>query len=378
MARAPMTAEIEELPEAGQLDGFTHPRATANLYGQDAAERTLIEAFERGRMHHGWLLAGPEGVGKATLAYRFAKFLLAANEDRDPFGGTLAIGSEAPAARQVVAQSHPGLLVLRRPYDTKAKRFKTEIPVDEARRLRSFLTMTPDEGAWRAVIVDTADELNISAANALLKSLEEPPPQTIFLLVASQAGRLLPTIRSRCRTLELPPLAPEALRKAVTQAIAASGEEQTAVTPAPNDWEDLQHLAGGSVRRFLALHAGGGLELHRRIVTLLGQLPAVDWSAVHVLGDELSGAAADTRFELFFDLLMSLLARLIRATATGHAPSAPERALAAKLVRDARLPAWAEAWEAIHADKATSDSLNLDRKSLILGLFSRLSETAAG
>ncbi len=377
MARAPVAAEIEELPEPDRVEGFPHPRTTANLFGQDAAERTLLKAFESGRMHHGWLIAGPEGIGKATLAYRFAKFLLAAVHDRDAFGGTLAVAADVPAARQVIAQAHPGLLVLRRPYDFKTKKLKTEITVDEARRLAGFLHLTPDQDAWRVVIVDTADELSISAANALLKSLEEPPPQTVFVLLTSYPGRLLPTIRSRCRLLELPALAPDALRKAVTQAIAASGEESTASLPAASDWDELLQLADGSVRRLLALHAGSGLELNRRLVAVVRSLPMLDWVEVHRLADDLSSPAADARFELFFGLLSGLVARLIRARA-GAGGASGEAELAARLIGDGRLTAWAEAFEAMHADKATADALNLDRKSLILGLFSRLAALSRG
>jgi len=197
MARAPAVHEIEELPEADRLEGFPHPRATARLYGQEIAERTLADAFASGRMHHGWLLSGPEGIGKATLAYRFARFVLADAASRDMFGQSLDAPDDGASARQVRALSHPGLLVIRRAYDTKTKRFPATIPVDDVRRLKTFLGRTSETGAWRVVIVDRADELNISAANALLKSLEEPPPRTIFLLVSSAPGRLLTTIRSR-------------------------------------------------------------------------------------------------------------------------------------------------------------------------------------
>lgn len=377
MARAAAVQDLDDLPEADRLEGFAHPRETAALFGQEAAEQTLLGAFASGRMHHAWLIAGPEGVGKATLAYRFAKFLLARPEERDPFGGTLALGADVPAARYVTAQSHPGLLVLRRPYDTKSKKLRTEITVEEARRLGNFLHLTPEAGAWRVVLADTADDLNLPAANALLKSLEEPPAQTIFLLVTSQPGRLLPTIRSRCRSVEVPPLAPDALKKAVTQAIAASGEEQTKSLPAGAEWDELAHLSGGSAGRLLALHTAGGLELNRRIVTLVSALPKVDWAGVHGLGDALSGPAAESRLEMFFDLLLGFIGRLIRARSAPGDPS-PDAALAGRLIAEARIPVWAEAWEAIVADKAASDALNLDRKSLILGTFARLEGAARG
>ncbi len=373
MARAPAVQEIEELPEADRLDGFPHPRATARLYGHEAAEETLERMFASGRMHHGWLITGAEGIGKATLAYKFARYILADPAERTP--GTLDIAPDTRAARQVRARSHPGLLVIRRVWDQKTKRFPSAIAVDEVRRLKSFLGRTAGEEAWRVVIVDRAEELNVSAANALLKSLEEPPPRTVFLLVASAPGRLLVTIRSRVRTLDLAPLGEEALRRAVTQAFAASGDEVAAGAPAPSDWERLARLAEGSVRRLLSLHAAKGVVLHERISALLAGLPVLDWGAVHALGDELASPAAEQRYELFFELLMGAVARLVDAEARGDGP-APEAALAHRLIGPARLATWAGLWERVAADKADAAALNLDRKALILDVFSRLEQAS--
>lgn len=367
MARAPAIQEVEALPEADRLEGFPHPRFTAVLYGQEAAESALAEAFASGRMHHGWLLTGHEGVGKATLAYRFAAHALAVAYERDPFGQSLAVDGETTAARQVKALSHPGLLLIRRPWDFKAKRLATAITVDEVRRLRSFLSHQAEADAWRVVLVDQADDLNVNAANALLKSLEEPPPRTIFLLLSSQPGRLLPTIRSRCRTLELQPLPIEPLRKAVTQALTQSEKEP----PSPSQWPLIERLAKGSVRHALALSTGGGLALHERVERLVGTLPRVDWSAVHAAGDELSGLANEQRFELFFELLLDLLARTVRAAATGDG-AAEDVKLAGRLIRPERVGAWSELWETIGADKAQAMALNLDRKALILETFAKL------
>ena len=369
MARAPAVQEIEELPEADRLDGFPHPRATHNLYGHEEAERALREAFASGRMHHGWLISGPEGIGKATLAYRLARHILADPSERA--ADTLDVGPETRAARQVLALSHPGLLVIRRAWDTKTKRFPATIPVDEVRRLKAFLGRTAGDDAWRVVVVDRAEELNVNAANALLKSLEEPPPRTIFLLVTSAPGRLLVTIRSRVRTLDLAPLDDEALRRAVSQAYAASGDDVAGGAPTPSDWERLARLADGSVRRVLSLHAAKGLALQDRISALLNGLPTVDWGAVHALGDELSGQAADQRYELFFELLTGAIARLVAAEARGEGQPG-DMALAARLIGPARLATWAGLWERVAADKADAAALNLDRKALILDVFSRL------
>lgn len=378
MARAPaaaLQAQPDALPEADRLEGFPHPRETAAIYGHEAAERTLVEAFDggSGRMHHGWLLAGREGIGKATLAYRFARHILARPEERDPEGRTLDVPPASSAARQVLALSHPGLLLLRRPYDARAKRFTTSIPVDEVRRLKGFLGLTGGDGAWRVVIVDSADELNPNAANALLKSLEEPPERAVFLLVSGQPGGLLPTIRSRCRRLDLAALASMPLRGAVSAAMAAAGH------PAPPDshWLLLERLAAGSARRALQLTASGGLDLYERIARLVAVLPKLDWAAVHALSDELAGSAQEQRLEAFYDLYLDLLGRLVRAAATGH--GAPDdMALAARLIGDNRLPVWAALWERTLRQKTHAMLLNLDRKALVVNAFAQLQEAARG
>ena len=375
MARAAQLADIEESPESDRLDGFPHPRMTARLYGHESKEAAFAEGFAGKRLHHGWLITGAEGIGKATLAYRLTRFLLANPEDRDMFGQSLDVSEDSPASRQVRVLAHPGLLLLRRPFDTKTKRFKTEIPVDEVRRLRSFLNLTAAEGQWRVVLIDSADDLNANAANAVLKSLEEPPARTVFLLLSSSPGRLLPTIRSRCRTLDLEHLNADVLKRAVVQAISASGEGVTASVPSGDDWVTLERLAGGSVRRVLSLMNGGGLELQRRLETLISALPAVDWPAVHTMADELASPAAETKFNLMQDLLASLMARIIRAQATG-AGAAGDVTLARRLIGEGRLAAWASLWETLAAEKAVVEALNLDKKTLILQTFARLEAAA--
>jgi DNA polymerase-3 subunit delta' len=367
MARAPAVQEIETLPEADRLEGFPHPRETQALLGHEAAEKTLAQAFADGRMHHAWLLAGRAGIGKATLAYRLARHVLAKPSERDPGGLSLDVLVGSAAARQVRALSHPGLLVLRRPYDVKSKRLVGSIPVDEVRRLKSFLGLTAAEGAWRVVVVDSADELNPNAANALLKSLEEPPSRALFLLVSSQPSRLLATVRSRCRRLDLHALAPGNLRQAAQAALAA------AAVKAPDDaqWVQLERLAEGSARRALQLAAGGGLELYERIEAVFAELPKVDWPSAHALADTLALSAQEQRFEAFFDLFLDMLARLARARAVGGG-AAEELALAARLIPPTRLALWAGLWEAILRDKADADELNLDRKALIMRSLVRL------
>lgn len=376
MARAPAVQEIEELPESDRLTGFPHPRHTVNLFGHEATEREFAEAFANGRLHHGWLIAGREGVGKATLAYRLARFALAEAHERDPFLQTLAVADDTVAGRQVKALSHPGLLLLRRPWDHKGKRFAASIPIDEVRRLKAFLSTRGADDAWRVVIVDTADDLNPNAANALLKSLEEPPPRTLFLLLTARPGNILPTIRSRCRTLALAPLSSEPLRKAVRQAIAVSGDDVTDAMPAPSEWAVLEQLAEGSVRRLLGLRGGGGIALHQRVMGLLKGLPKLDWAAIHTLSDELGGTAAEQKFELFYELLLGTLERLIRSRAGVSGTDTDEGALAQRLIAEGSLATWAQVWETIVREKADALLLNLDRKSLIMGTFVHLEAAA--
>jgi DNA polymerase III subunit delta' len=367
VARAPIAQEIEADPESDRLDGFPHPRFTRELFGHAGPESLLAEQVASGRMHHGWLVMGPEGIGKATLAYRLARYLLADPSERDPYGQTLAIPAEARAARLVAAGAHPSLLVLRRPYQSSTKKFAQSIPIDEVRRLRGFMSHTVDEGSWRVVIVDQADDLNANSANGILKSLEEPPPRTVFILLSSEPRRLLPTIRSRCRTLDLGALGREDLRRAVTAAVVASEENP----PDPADWPRLEELAEGSVRRALSISASGGLKLYERAVGLVAQLPKVDWPQVHALGDELGSMASEQKFHAFFDFLTALIARLVKARATGEGRP-HDVDLARRVIRDGMLPAWAEAWEAIHRDVAETLLINLDRKALVLATVQRL------
>jgi len=370
MARA-AAAEIDALPEADRLEGFPHPRETKKLFGHADAERTLAESLTDNRVHHAWLIGGRRGIGKATLAYRFARAALAHPSERRLDRASLDVADDTSAARQVRALSHPGLLVLRRPYDEKGKRFGASIPIDEVRRLRSFLSHSAGEGAWRVVIVDEANELNVNAANALLKSLEEPPPRAVFLLVSSAPGQLLPTIRSRCRALALQPLANADLRAAAMQAFDASD------MPAPDSaaWPALERLASGSVGRLLSLQGAGGLELNELIAKLVGSLPRVDWRAVHALSDELQPMAAQARFELFYDLLLDHLGRLVRAHAAGEGDRQDGEA-AAKIMGEGRLASFAALWERIGREKADTLALNLDRKAFVLETFAGLAAAA--
>lgn len=372
MARAPRDMDVDVAPEADRLEDFPHPRHTVELFGHDDAQRMLADGVRGGRMHHAWLVTGAQGIGKATLAYRFARFALSGPEGRSG-DGLLGADPQGMGARQVASLSHPGLLVIRRPYDFKDKRFKASITIDEVRRLREFLGHTSGRGTWRVVIVDQVDELNGNAANALLKSLEEPPPSCVFLLVSSEPGRLLPTIRSRCRELQLRPLDREALDLAARQAFAAS---DGVTAPSDDDWGRLRMLAGGSVRRMLSLASSDGAALSAqvdRVFTSVGG--RLDWGRVHQLADELAAAAAIQKFETFCDLVLDRLGAAIRRAALAGREA--DGGGSDGWLVPARLASWAELWETIVREKADAQALNLDRRSFVLETIARIDALAA-
>lgn len=371
MARAAIEIDAELAPpDSDRLADFPHPRETTVFHGHGEAARALHAAAGGGRMHHAWLLLGPEGVGRATLAYRFARYMLAPAALRG--GADLSVAADAAAVRHVAAQSHPNLLVLRRPWQERNQRFATAITIDEVRRLRSFLGRTPGAGDWRMVIVDRAEDMNMNAANALLKSLEEPPASTVFLLVCAAPGRLPATVRSRCRTLLLQPLGEADLANAVEAAMEGAGLD----LPTADALREAGRLAQGSVRRTLELLGDGGLDIRARLLALMRGLPGLDYGAVHALADAVGGGGGERHFEVMFGLLEDMVARLVRHGATGTGAVGEEATLASRLVPAHGLARWAELWEEVRRAKAEALALNLDRKALVLGVFFQLDETA--
>jgi DNA polymerase-3 subunit delta' len=352
--------------EPDRLDRFSAPREVDRLYGHEEALREFTEALASGRLHHAWLLVGSEGVGKATLAYRLARTVLSQGTSDDD-----AADAGHPVFRKVAALSHPNLLLIRRSFNDKTKRYSQWIGVDEVRRLRAFLGHSAGEAGWRVVIVDRADELNQNAANALLKALEEPPQQTLFLLIAGAEGRLPVTIRSRTRTLRVSGLNEKELEAAVRAALARDGHEVDAET-----LRVALTLSQGSVRRALELVSGEGIDLYNEIVAMLGALPELEGSTLHGVADRFSGTGDTERIELYFVLLLGLIERLIRFAATGEGAMPEEQALANRLVSPTNLIHWAEAWEAITEAKDEAFAFNLDRNLLLLETWFRLQRLA--
>jgi DNA polymerase III subunit delta' len=332
------------------------PRETIVLYGHAEAEQTLLAAYRSLRFPHAWLIAGPAGIGKATLAYRMARFMLA---HPDPGASavqsakSLHVDADHPVARRIAAQAQPDLLVLERTINEKTGKLRQDIQVDDVRRTVAFFGSTAGEGGWRIAIVDAVDELNLSGANALLKILEEPPRRAALLLVSRSAARLLPTMRSRCRALALRPLDAADVARAV--AAAVGGRPDAAETVAASV------AADGSVGRALALLEGEALELRNRTMALLDRLPGVDPGALHALGDRLYGVDA-APLATFVDTVNAWLGA--RLTATEQVP--------------ARLARLAEAWEKVNAAARDVEEFNLDRKPLVFNVFGWLAEASRG
>src|SRR5579885_1857225 len=233
------------------------PRENPDLVGHEAGEATLLACYRSGRLPHAWLITGPRGIGKATLAFRFARFLLAGGASS---GEGLALSPGHPAFRRVASGGHPDLLVVERGYDPRRRRLRSEIVVADTRAIATFLRLTPAEDGWRVVILDGADAMNRNASNAVLKILEEPPERCVLLLVSENPGRLLPTIRSRCRRLALKPLARAQVEEAIIRLRPDIGGE---------DARRAAQLAHGSIGRALELATTGGLALYRDLTMLL-------------------------------------------------------------------------------------------------------------
>jgi DNA polymerase-3 subunit delta' len=325
----------------GLVTDIPHPRETFEWIGPAAPEDAFVDALERGRLHHAWLVTGPSGVGKATFAYRATRRLLGAAPD--PQLGRLGSPADDLVSRRVAARAAPDLLVLQtQPEDGKTRRF---IPVDEAREVPEFFSKSPAAAPYRVAIIDAADDMNTNSANAVLKILEEPPSRGVIFLLSSSPGGLLPTIRSRCRRLAIAP---------PPRASAAPWLSQRAgVTP--DQAETLLDMARGAPGGAWRLAEAGGLDADRGALELLDSIARPDMTKLQSLADGFRGAAGATRFSLFLDRL----ADHVRWRAAAEADPA----------RAARL---AEAWTALVEAPRRADAINLDRGEVFLNILSRL------
>ena len=332
-----------------------HPRATPVLFGHAAAEAALLAAYRSGRMPHAVLLVGPKGIGKATLAYRLARFMLA---HPDPAAAavtaaaSLAVEPGHPVARRIAAQAQGDLLVLERTLNERGVLHK-QIAVDDVRRTVSFFGSTAGEGGWRIAVVDAVDELNRSSANALLKVLEEPPQRALLILVSHSAARVPATLRSRCRIVALRPLE----EPDVAAALAAV----TGLAARDNEIAAAAAVAEGSVARGLALLEGDALELRQQALEQLDRLPNLDAGALHALGEAIAGTDPQP-LAAFVDAVNAWLSQRLEG---GRA----------EIGRLARL---ADASQRINQAARDAEIYNLERKPLVFDVFGLLAEATRG
>jgi DNA polymerase-3 subunit delta' len=368
------------LPEPDRVAGAPHPRHTARLVGQEKAEAAFLDAVAGGRLPHAWLLTGPKGVGKASFAWRVARYLLATPPPGEDGGGlfgdaapdSLDISPDHPVAARLAALSEPGLLLLRRGPRDDGKALSPVIRIDEVRRLKAFFGLSAGGNGRRVVILDSADEMTTGAANALLKELEEPPRNSTLLLISHRPSGLLPTIRSRCRVLRFEPLGPADLAQALRQA----GQEPGA------DAEALAALSAGSVGDAFELLSQDGLALYRDLLALLASLPRFDRPLAIRLSDATAGKGGEARFDLTLRLLDVLLWRAARIGLQAQAASdeivpGESETLRRLAPEPAQARAWADLAATLTARARRGKAVNLDPAALTFDMFLDLDRVAA-
>jgi len=350
------------------------PRLNPQLVGQEQAERTLLDAFHGERMAHAWLISGPKGIGKATLAHRFARYVLAngGNEGSGPSlfaddlpksePDTLWTDPASALFQRVAAGGHADLMCIERSLNKQGK-LRGEIVIDDVRTIGGFMSLTAGEGGWRVVVIDSADEMNRNAANAVLKVLEEPPARAMLMLVSHNPGRLLPTIRSRCRNLVMSGLSDPHMETLLGTYLPDVGD---------GDRNQLSKLAEGSIGRAVDLSDAGGLLLYRDVLSLLATCQRLDVPELHKLAGNWAKVGAEDTFSTAMNILQAVLSRLIRELAanrggTGLAPG--EQEIFQNLSVTPDLDRWLKVWEKINTLLDRTDAINLDRKQVVLNIF---------
>jgi DNA polymerase-3 subunit delta' len=333
------------------------PIANPDLFDHAQAELEFLDSFKTGRLPHAWLISGPLGVGKATLAYRIARFMLTQQNFVENSAGlfgnsihksnptSLAVDITDPICRRIISGGHADFLCIQRSIDEKTGKKRREITVDEVRGVNSFFSKTPAEGGWRVIVIDSADEMNLNAANAVLKVLEEPPKQALLLLISNNPAKLLPTIRSRCRRLHLHSLP----SNTISDFFRKYDNQIT-----PEELKQLVELADGSIGRALEFSENGGLDIYREVDIILATLPELDIPRLHQLGDKLNRQKSSKVLEHTFDIINRWLGKIIKDLAINRSSS---------------IDPWIEVWENTGSLLNQTKGLNLDPKQAILNTF---------
>ena len=359
------------------------PRKTYELIGHESAEKQFIEAWHLNRVPHAWLISGLAGIGKATLAYRIARFVLDTdNKGIIPKGSLFSDDTEAATlqlfvskdlahCKQIEAGAHPNLRVLEPGWtNPKTGRTSQNIVIDQVRQSTGITNLTA--AGWRVIIIDPVDAMNTNAANALLKSLEEPPSKTLFLLVSHAPGRLLPTIRSRCRRLMLHPLSAEQIKTFLSR-----------TEKKKKSMDGIAKLSGGSIGKALQLVSGNGYDLYEAFYCVVSGLPKLDIQSVHDLSDLASRKNEDgtETFPMLVNLIPDWVGSLILIGAGGKVETeviVGENELKLRLFEGgASLDRWFKVWEKTRDLLSGVERVNLDRKQVLIECFSMLAAVSS-
>lgn len=352
--RAPK-ADQENLPESDRVGELLHPRERSTLFGHAEAAATLAQAARSGQLHHAWLLAGPKGVGKATLAWRFARALLAYGRNDCP--DSLHVPDDHPAFRQIVAMTHPDVILLRRPWDVDKKRFKSDLPIDEVRKLRGFFSKHSAFGGAQIAIVDCMDDMNIQAQNALLKVLEEPPKAALLLLITHAPGHLLPTTRSRCRMLHVRKLSGDDMSTAVGSLCPGADADSV---------QTVSALADGVPGFAAALAESNAATTYQDLLGLMKQLPSLNAAMTQTFAERIARLPIDSGIALFSTLMQLIEQRFVR-TRLGLGTPLPSEAVAFdRMASAASIEDWVNLWSELRTQFSRTELLNLDKKQFVL------------
>jgi DNA polymerase-3 subunit delta' len=349
--------ELEAIPDHDAIDGVPVPRESFGpIHGHAAVEDTFLNAIHDGRLHHAWLLCGPQGIGKATMAYRVARYLLNANEGTlpDPRPSTLDTPTHSPATSLITAQAHPDFVVLRREVSGDRGTVDAAIRKERVSAAVSLMQSTAAYGGWRIVLIDSIDDLNRSSANALLKIIEEPPPQALFLMVSHGTRAILPTIRSRCRRLQFSPL-PTPTVAAITQGFGAPFAQM----PADAHLEAARR-GEGSVGKALSFLNPATAQFRGKVERILDGLPTLGPADAQEIAELVNGKTLQRPLDVFVDVLQS------------HLYGSVHRLAAAGDIQ--MLAARAELWDKLAKSAREVDIFNLDRRPFVL---SALADCAA-
>lgn len=358
-------------------------RNTQDLVGHEHAEKLFLDAFNADKIHHAWMITGPKGIGKATLAFKVARFLLnnPPVDDQGPglFGDvlekvelhSLSTDMENPVNSQITAGSHPDFMIVERTEDPKTGKLRSNILVDDVRKINEFFHKTSTDGGWRVALVDTADEMNRNAANAILKILEEPPANSILIILANAPGRLLPTIKSRCRMLPLKPLKSDTVKEILIKHFPDQED---------NVIDGYVALSNGSPGYAISLIEHGGLKVYSEILGLLSTMPNINVPLMHDFAGAITTKKAGDTFKLFSELLSHFISRMIRHVSylnTDHTHNIKEAlteefALMEELGTNIPLDQWAELWEKVTEKMTTAERLHMDRKQTVIDILNMI------